>query len=81
MGDRADLYEDGRRPRVSASETQEGLAGTPPSTPTERNGIFLSYSSHTPVRRSLPGAQALHMHNGVEDIRFNDMLSSPSISK
>ena len=44
-------------------------------------GIFLSYSSHTPVRRSLPGAQALHMHNGVEDIRFNDMLSSPSISK
>lgn len=68
-------------PEFLLQKLKRDWLGPPPSTPTERNGIFLSYSSHTPVRRSLPGAQALHMHNGVEDIRFNDMLSSPSISK
>lgn len=79
MEDRADLYEDDRGPRVSASETQDGPSETP--FPTERTAIFLPDCSHTHVRRSLPGVQPLQLHSGVGGIRFNHMLSSPSISK
>lgn len=41
----------------------------------ERTVIFLPDSSHSHVKRSSPGTQSLHLHNGVGNIR----LSSHSI--